>query len=190
MLEVVPLEKSYRLVGFGPVLLVSTVGGSPDRPDVAAIAWYCPIEREPARFALCISMEHKTFENLLSSGDLVLNVPGADLADAVLRAGSVSGRDVEDKFAYAGLTPAPAQQVSAPRVAECMAWIECRLVDRSLSDPHGIVIVEGVGAWCRPGLLDEGGRVDVVRHPSLHHLGGDWFMSSGQPVQGHDREDA
>jgi flavin reductase (DIM6/NTAB) family NADH-FMN oxidoreductase RutF len=165
----VPLSSCYRLLGHGPVLLVSTRGLL--HPNVAPIAWHSPFDRDPPQFLLTISSGHATFENLLREGELVLNVPGPDLASAVLAAGRVSAHEVPDKFSHLGLRALPSARVSAPRVEGCLAWIECRLVDESLARSQEIVRVEAVRAETVEGAWSEG-FLDIERFPTLHHLGG------------------
>lgn len=171
----VPLHRATRLLNHGPLVLVSTTDGL--RADVAPVAWCMPVGKEPPRFALAIGSRHYTFENLLATGEAVLSVPGLDLAAAVARAGSVSGRDVPDKFAHAGLVADPSRVVRPPRVAGAVAWLECRLVDRDLAVQHGLVLVEAVWAEAREGAFREDATLDVARFPTLHHLGGDRFAA-------------
>ena len=61
----------------------------------------------------------------------MINVPGAELVEAVRVCGSISGRK-DDKFEAAVLTRRPSSQVVAMSVAECGAQIECR-VEREIA---------------------------------------------------------
>lgn len=49
-----------------------------------------------------------------------------------------------DKFARFGLTAVPGTRVRAPLIAQCLANIECRVVD--IVRNHDIVVLEGVAA--------------------------------------------
>lgn len=182
MTQPVPLERCYRLLNHGPVVLVSTAGVR--GPNVAPIAWVAPLGRDPALFTLVISAEHQTAANLRENGELVLNVPSPDLISSILRAGDVSGAEVDDKFALAALTAAPADRVGPPRVAEAIAWIEARVHDIRLLEAYDLYVVAAVAAAARPGVLTEDGRMDVERFPAVHHLGGAWFCTSSAAIRG------
>ena len=84
----------------------------------------------------------------------MLAYPGRDLARATQYCGSHSGRDV-DKFEHAGVTAQPGRRVAAPVIAECVANLECRVVDRFATGDHSIFVGEVVAAWAQdePGPL-------------------------------------
>jgi flavin reductase (DIM6/NTAB) family NADH-FMN oxidoreductase RutF len=67
----------------------------------------------------------------------------------VVDIGNCSGKNM-DKFAAFGLTPLPAQKVQAPLVAECLANLECRVVDAGLARRYNVFVVEVVKAWVDP----------------------------------------
>ena len=67
-----------------------------------------------------------------------------DLIDQVIGIGTCSGVDT-DKFRKFGLTPLPGRQVQAPRIKECWANLECRVID--IVRAHGIVVLDGLAAY-------------------------------------------
>lgn len=73
--------------------------------------------------------------------DFVVAVGGPELRPAVQFCGSHSGRDVEDKFQKARLTPIPSHHVQAPSIRECRVNIECRTYWR-LHPPHEVLTPE------------------------------------------------
>jgi flavin reductase (DIM6/NTAB) family NADH-FMN oxidoreductase RutF len=88
----------------------------------------------PLRMGVAIAHVRYTYGLLKADGAFVINVPSADLVEAVKLCGSVSGRDV-DKFELAGLTRGSSSEVSAASIAECGAQIECR-VEREIEFEH------------------------------------------------------
>jgi flavin reductase (DIM6/NTAB) family NADH-FMN oxidoreductase RutF len=89
------------------------------------------------RGVLGLAAPSKTTQNLLRTGQCVLNLPSVDLVGAVNRLARTTGSDpipagkvqkgyrtVQDKFTLAGLTPTPAETVAAPRVLECPVQLE------------------------------------------------------------------
>ncbi|HVI43434.1 MAG TPA: flavin reductase family protein [Chitinophaga sp.] len=119
-----------------PVVLISTVNdnGSYNLAPMSSVFWL------GWRGVLGLSAFSKTTENMLRTRECVLNLPSADLAGAVNRLARTTGsnpvpegklkrgyRYEPEKFATAGLTPAPAEIVNAPLVAECPVQLEARV---------------------------------------------------------------
>jgi flavin reductase (DIM6/NTAB) family NADH-FMN oxidoreductase RutF len=82
----------------------------------------------------------KTPANLSRTGECVLNLPSADLVDAVNRLAKTTGSDPvprhkvqkdyrfeRDKFGLSGFTADPGDIVAAPRARECPVQLEARL---------------------------------------------------------------
>ena len=90
------------------------------------------------------------------------------IVDEVVGIGSCSGAKT-DKFAKFGLTRAKAKHVGAPLVAECLANIECRVVD--IVQKHNIVVLDGVAAW-----VDEARK----ERRTLHAVGDGTFIVGGR----------
>ena len=65
----------------------------------------------------------------------------------------------------------PAAQVRAPLLAECLANIECRVVD--LVTQHAIVVLEGVAAWFDPERREK---------KNLHAVGDGTFVVDGRRI--------
>jgi Conserved protein/domain typically associated with flavoprotein oxygenases, DIM6/NTAB family len=82
----------------------------------------------------------KTTENMVRTGECVLNLPSTDLVSSVNRLARTTGsnpvpegkvrkgyRYERDKFGIAGLTPIPSETVAAPCVLECPVQLEARI---------------------------------------------------------------
>jgi flavin reductase (DIM6/NTAB) family NADH-FMN oxidoreductase RutF len=69
---------------------------------------------------------------------------GRLMLDKVVGIGTCSGADT-DKFAKFKLTPVKGRIVRAPLIKECLANIECNVVD--IVKKHNIVVLEGVAAY-------------------------------------------
>ncbi|MGH2942256.1 MAG: flavin reductase family protein [Solirubrobacteraceae bacterium] len=125
-----------------PVVLISTEnedGGANLAP--MSSAWWLG-----HRCMLGLEAASCTTGNLRRTGECVLNLPSASLADNVDRIARTTGSDpvpggkrrrgyrhVADKFGEAGLTPIAADLVRPPRAAECPVHMEA-----TLRDVHGI----------------------------------------------------
>lgn len=138
------LSKAFTLIEPGPVALVATsVGGV---ANVMTISWHMVIDFTP-RFALTTGPWNHSYDALVKTRECVLAVPAIDMLDTVIGVGTTSGADV-DKFKKFGLTAIPAGSVGAPLIKECVANIECRVVEHIKK--HDIFILEGVRAWFDP----------------------------------------
>ena len=79
--KAVPLGESYRLMGPGPLVLVSS--GDAKRADVAPIAWTTPVSDEPPMAAVVVYKKHFTAELIRKTKSFVVNVPDVSLLKAV-----------------------------------------------------------------------------------------------------------
>jgi flavin reductase (DIM6/NTAB) family NADH-FMN oxidoreductase RutF len=134
------LSKAFTLMESGPVVLVTTNDGT--RSNVMTISWTMVLDFAP-RFAITTGEWNYSFRALKRTRECVIAIPTVDLLDKVVGIGTCSGKDTE-KFGEFKLTPLPGKVVKAPLIKECLANIECRVVD--LVRRHNIVVLEGVAA--------------------------------------------
>ncbi|WP_374277871.1 flavin reductase family protein [Azonexus sp.] len=135
-----PLARAFTLIESGPVVLVTTSDGEAN--NVMTISWTLVVDFTP-KFAITTGPWNYSYAALEKSRECVIAIPGADLIDTVVGVGTCSGADT-DKFARFGLTPLRAQRVRAPLIGECLANIECRVID--IVERHNIVVLEGLAA--------------------------------------------
>ena len=159
------IGKVFTLIESGPVVFVTTNDGR--RDNVMTISWTMVMDFTP-RFAITTGPWNYSYAALLKSRECVIAIPTVDLIDEVVGVGTCSGADT-DKFAKFGLTPMKGRHVRAPRIRECLANIECRVVD--LVRKHDIVVLEGVAA-----------TVDATRKEkrTLHAVGDGRFIVDGR----------
>ncbi|MDQ3167401.1 MAG: flavin reductase family protein, partial [Chloroflexota bacterium] len=126
---------ALRLLVPGPVALLSTMYR--DQPNVMAASWTLALSFDPTLVGVAVHPSRLSHEFVTKTEQFVLNVPTADLIGAVHLAGTTTGRS-GDKFASCGLTPAEGLEIEAPLVAECVAHIECGLLDRQTLGDHDL----------------------------------------------------
>lgn len=166
-----PLARVYGFLEPGPVVLVTT--SLKGKPNVMTMSWHMMMEFEPPLLACVIGGRSRTFDNLVASGECVINIPGAELAEQVVGCGNVSGRRI-NKFRAFGLTAKPAACVQAPLIDECFANLECRVRDRRWVSRYNLFVLEVVEAWVAR-------RSKLPR--TLHHLGHGRFMIAGKIIE-------
>ena len=134
------LSKVFTLLEPGPVVLVTTHDGK--RPNVMTISWTMVVDFTP-RFAITTGAWNYSYKALKKTRECVIAIPTVDLLDTVVGVGTCSGLDT-DKFAKFGLTPLPGKVVKAPLIKECLANIECRVVE--IIRRYDIVVLDAVAA--------------------------------------------
>jgi flavin reductase (DIM6/NTAB) family NADH-FMN oxidoreductase RutF len=162
-----PLAKAFTLLEPGPVVLVTTHDGK--RPNIMTISWTLVVDFTPV-FALSTGPWNHSFAALRKSKECVIAIPTVDLLDKVVGIGTCSGVDT-DKFEQFKLTPIKASKVKAPLIKECLAHIECQVIDYNRK--HGVVFLQGVAAW-----------VDATRKErrTLHAVGDGTFIADGRKL--------
>lgn len=175
MRKPVPLNIAYRLIGSGPVVLVSSLLGK--RAGLTPIAWNMPVSDDPPVIALEIWEKHFIYKAILETGDFVVNIPSSDMARTIRGLGSVSGSRI-DKFEKYGLAKEPARKVFSPRLKSALAIMECKLRrDRRLLDKYNIVLGDVVYAEAEKGLFTDRWHPEKKGRRILHHLGGRIFYA-------------
>lgn len=134
------LSAAYTLLEPGPVVLVTTRDGK--RSNVMTISWTMVLDFTP-RFAIATGAWNHSYKALTKTRECVIAIPTVDMLDTVVDIGTCSGADT-DKFEEFGLTPSRGKVVEAPLIKECLAHIECRVVE--VVRRHDIVVLEAVAA--------------------------------------------
>ena len=134
------LNRVFALLEPGPVVLVTTHDGR--RSNVMTISWTMVLDFTP-RFAITTGAWNYSYKALRKTRECVIAIPTVDLLDAVVGIGTCSGSDT-DKFAKFKLTTVPAKRVKAPLIKECVANIECRVVE--IIRRYDIVVLDAVVA--------------------------------------------
>jgi len=164
------LPKVYQLLEPGPVVLLTTARRG--HPNVMAMSWHMMVEFEPPLVACVVSDADFTFTALRATKECVIAIPALELAPKVVQIGNCSGRDVQ-KFEKFGLTPLPAERVSAPLIAECFANLECKVVDTRLVNSYDLFVLEVLKAWT---------STPHKRVKTIHHQGYGSFVVDGKII--------
>lgn len=147
------------------------------KPNIITIAWLIPVSVNPPLAGMSIGPSRFSYGLIRETGEFVINVAPYDIASKVLFCGRRSGREV-DKFSETGLTPKEAQSVRPPIIEECVAHLECRVVQDIEAGDHHIVVGEVLAAYANRGILEENGLYRLNQVQPLFHLGKNWFTST------------
>jgi len=161
------LSRAFTLIEPGPVVLVTTFDGK--KNNVMTISWTMVVDFTPV-FAITTGEWNHSFAALRKNRECVIAIPAVDMLDRVVQIGTCSGADT-DKFAKFGLTAAKGKFVKAPLIRECLANIECKVVD--MVRKHDIVVLQGVAAYA-----------DIARKErrTVHAVGDGTFVVDGRKL--------
>ena len=159
------LSKVFTLIEPGPVVLVTTRDGN--KNNIMTISWTMVLDFTPM-LAITTGAWNYSFAALQKTRECVIAIPTLDLLDKIVGIGTCSGVDT-DKFAKFKLTAVRGKVVEAPLIRECLANIECKVVDMVLK--HNIVVLEAVAA-----------HIDSARKEKrmVHAVGDGTFIVDGR----------
>jgi len=161
------IDKAFTLMESGPVVLVTTTDGKKD--NVMTISWTMVMDFTP-RFAITTGPWNYSFATLRKTKECVISIPTVDLIDTVVGVGTCSGADT-DKFEKFMLTPVKGENVKAPLIKECLANIECKVID--IIRKHNIIVLDVIAAY-----------IDDKRKEkrTLHAVGDGTFIVDGRKI--------
>lgn len=161
------LSKAFTLMESGPVVLVTTHEGK--KNNIMTISWTMVLDFTPA-FAITTGEWNHSFAALRKNRECVIAIPTVDMLDQVVGIGTCSGADT-DKFSKFKLTPVQGKVVKAPLIKECMANIECKVID--IIRKHNIVVLEAVAAYVDPARKEK---------RTVHAVGDGTFLVDGRKM--------
>lgn len=164
-MNALPLANAFMLIEPGPVTLITTAVGR--RKNIMTISWTMVMDFTP-KLAFVTGPWNHSYQALVETGECVIAIPSMDMSETAVKIGTCSGSDT-DKFRKFGLTPAKAAVVKAPLIAECIANIECRVIDHVKR--HDLFVLEGVRAWIEP---------DADKRKMFHAVGDGTFVADGR----------
>ena len=161
------LNKAFTLMESGPVVLVTTHDGQKD--NIMTISWTMVMDFTPV-FAITTGAWNHSYAALKKNRECVIAIPTVDMLDTVVGIGTCSGQDT-DKFAKFKLTPVQGKFVRPPLIRECLANIECKVID--IVEKHNIVVLQAVAAY-----------LDTTRKEKrmLHAVGDGTFIVDGRKL--------
>lgn len=159
------LSRAFTLLEPGPVVLVTTRDAG--KNNIMTISWTMVMDFTP-KFALTTGGWNFSYAALRKTKECVIAIPTVDMLDQVVGVGTCSGADT-DKFAKFGFTAFDGKAVNAPLIAECVANIECKVID--VIAEHDIVVLQSVAAY-----------FDAKRKERrmLHAVGDGTFLADGR----------
>jgi flavin reductase (DIM6/NTAB) family NADH-FMN oxidoreductase RutF len=161
------ISKAFTLMESGPVVLLTTNDG--EKNNIMTISWTMVVDFTPL-FAITTGPWNYSYAALRKSRECVISIPTVDLINQVVGVGTCSGADT-DKFKKFGLTPVKGKHVRSPLIKECLANIECKVID--IVKKHNIVVLEGVAAYFDSSRKEK---------RTIHAIGDGTFVVDGRKL--------
>lgn len=146
------------------------------KPNIITLAWSMPTSHNPPMVAISVSPERYSHKLIRNLKEFVVNVPTDKLARESLFCGRRSGRYTR-KFEEARLTPEKAKMVKPPIIKECIAHLECRVVNEVKTGDHTVFIGKVITAYADEHLF-RNGRYNIKKVKILLHIGNDDFTTT------------
>ena len=183
------IEKIKVTTGFDflllprPTVLVTCLDDQ-DKPNIITVAWASPVSHQPLIVAIAISPKRYSHNLIDRRREFVVNLPDIGLAKMSNWCGRKSGRKY-DKWSESGWTAAPGKTIKTPHIAECYAFLECRVTQQVVTGDHTTFFGEVLDAYAAKdtfGKVNQGGppsySFDPKKIKTLHHLGGDMYLTN------------
>ena len=120
-----PFVDGLRFPLVGQTVLIGSVNreGAPSLGIRSSISIF---SSQPAIVGFGCKVNNGIAKNILSTGEFVINIPGAELAKEIWKIAEVEPTG-EKEIQELGLTPVKSIKLTTPRIAECKAHLECSL---------------------------------------------------------------
>lgn len=179
--KIAPSPNAYRLLNPGAVALISVGDGKTD--NLFSVTWNMPLKREPGMVAILSGKGHFSYPFIEKTGEFGINIPGIEIAGAVLGCGRTTGSKVPDKFERFGLTRQSPEKIKAPLVEEAVGNLECQVSQIVDLGTSSLIIANILAATIAEEHYKDGGWCYDNGLALLHHLGGDSFAASDHEIE-------
>jgi flavin reductase (DIM6/NTAB) family NADH-FMN oxidoreductase RutF len=122
-----------------------------------ALGWVSRVNADPPWIGVGVYRGHHTAKGIRETGTFSVNVPSADLMEAVDYCGLVSGSKTDKSGVFECFF---GELKTAPLIAACPLCLECRLVQTVELPTNDWFIGEIVSAWAEETCLT-GGKPDI-----------------------------
>jgi flavin reductase (DIM6/NTAB) family NADH-FMN oxidoreductase RutF len=163
-----------------PVAFISTISEDGVR-NIAPYSCVMPVLRpfDLVCVASAATMRH-TLDNIRSTGEFVLNMPGVDMVESVIPTAKFSSPET-DEFELAGLEEKHSKTIKTPGINGCYAWMECQLYREFEDEYNGFPYTLIIGKVTYLEIEDnvynpEDGSWDVEKAKPLMMTGSDRGM--------------
>jgi len=139
-MEKINLPKASKLTSPNPVSVVCT-----EKPDgstnLATVSWWTYLSFNPGMIAYAMAKTSYSGEMVRNNKKVILTIPGAEIAEAVMGCGSTTGRNT-DKAERFGIKLASVPGCSIQIPAHSRVAIQCRMKEYHEVGDHYLYICD------------------------------------------------
>ena len=122
-----PLNKEVlTLLNLKPAVIITTVGKD-GSTNAAPYSWFSIVDYNPPQVLFSTNMKRDTYRNVLETKEFVLNYPSTHLLKQIWITSKHFPYGVSE-LEKANLTGFPSEKVKPPRIKECRAHMECKVL--------------------------------------------------------------
>lgn len=167
-----------------PIGWISTLSKD-GTPNLAPFSYFNAVSSDPPTVMFSSGMRDAdtpkdTLRNVQDTGEFVANIVTAELVEA-MNASSIDAPHGKSEFDLAGVTPAPAQVVKAPRVLESPVHFECRVSHLYEVGNNVVVFGRVLHIHVDESVLLGGDKIDIERLAPVGRLAGTSYALIGEP---------
>ena len=181
-------ENSYRTIGATtflspvPSVVVSCRGTQQgfDADNLITIAWAGVVNSDPPMLSVSVRPERHSYNQIVQSGEFIVNLIDRPLCKAADFCGVKSGRDV-DKFAALGLEKRYVDGFSCAAIASAPAFACCKVEKQIPLGTHDMFIGRVAQVYVREDLFDADGSLHLNRADLIAYAHGEYFPLKPRP---------
>ncbi|MEA3202989.1 MAG: hypothetical protein QOI63_655 [Thermoplasmata archaeon] len=186
-----PGSATYRFltsaVAPRPIAWVTTVDAA-GLVNAAPFSWFNAVCADPPMVMVSIRARpdgslKDTARNIRGSGEFVVNVAPAGLAQAMVQTSAEYPPEVSE-VQEVGLRTVPSLRVAPPRLAASPVHLECRLrqlIPLGRRDDQSLVLGEVVHLAADDAVLDADGNLDPAKVTLVGRMGGSKYVDTARP---------
>jgi flavin reductase (DIM6/NTAB) family NADH-FMN oxidoreductase RutF len=171
--RVIPPSSVHRLLYPRNVVLVSCMNKK-EKANLITLSWCTPTSFNPPMVAISVGHQRYSHNLIEETKEFVVNIPTMDILKDVLLCGRTTGK-TSDKLKKTLLTPFPAKRVKTPIIKECVAHIECKLIQQIETGDHTLFVGEVLTAYSNEGVFD--GSFDLKETKPIYQIGESEFTT-------------
>ncbi|RFA19275.1 flavin reductase family protein [Subtercola boreus] len=158
-----------------PIAWVQTQDAS-GRGNLAPYSYFNLVSMDPPTLMISFVGQKDSYDNIKATGEFVVNMVSEGLAEVETASAAILPAEV-DEIALLGLQTLPSTRITPPRLAVAKVSLECMFLSEiEVYDTH-VVIGQVLGIHADDDILDESGRVDVLKYRPVGRLGGSLYTT-------------
>ncbi len=164
-----------------PVIMLSCkgTGEATAKNNIITLAWVGTVNSDPPMISVSVRRSRFSYDQIIESGEFVVNLVNKSLLKACDYCGVKSGREI-DKFKACSLTPVAAPGMkAAPAIEESPVSLSC-IIRQSLDlGSHVMFIAEIKAVLADESLFDKNGKLMLNKAGLAAYSHGEYFTLSG-----------